>query len=205
MAYDVVVVDPHSQLEVKLRNPPVAALLAWLWPGAGHFYQGRYGKGVLFMVCILCTYFFGLWLGGGHVVYASWKKTDRRISYIFQVFVGVPAFPAIVQNKLVMGSENRGPKRTLFGWDIMAPPEQPVKDKSNSAPNESNDQLARWHLDPRFHFDLGTLYTTVAGLLNLFVIYDAYAGPVFTSPEERKKEKKKRKRKQGEPPPEEDS
>ena len=198
MAYDVVVVDPHSQLEVKLRNPPMAALLAWLWPGAGHIYQRRYGKGVLFMVCILFTYFFGLWIGAGHVVYTSWTKTDRRLSYIFQIGVGLPAMPAIVQNRLVMNSSNRGPKRTLFGWDIMAPPEQPVTEKSN-------DQLASWHLDPRIHFDLGTLYTTVAGLLNLFAIYDAYAGPVFTSHEEKKKGKKDKPTPDDEPTPDKES
>ena len=37
---------------IDLRNRPLAALLAWLVPGAGHFYQGRHAKGVLFLVCI---------------------------------------------------------------------------------------------------------------------------------------------------------
>ena len=65
-------------IEVDLRNPALAAFWAWIWPGAGHMYQRRYAKGVLFMVCILSIYFFGLSLGGGHVVYASWTKNDKR-------------------------------------------------------------------------------------------------------------------------------
>ncbi len=34
-----------QQIEVDLRNPVVAALWAWIWPGAGHIYQRRYVKG----------------------------------------------------------------------------------------------------------------------------------------------------------------
>jgi hypothetical protein len=44
-------------LEIDLKNPGWAALLAWLWPGAGHLYQGRTAKGLLFMICILSTFF----------------------------------------------------------------------------------------------------------------------------------------------------
>jgi len=38
---------------------------AWLVPGMGHFYQGRRGKGVLYLVCILGLYLFGFALGEG--------------------------------------------------------------------------------------------------------------------------------------------
>ena len=82
---------PDDQIEIDLRQPGVAALWAWLWPGAGHLYQRRYAKGILFMVCILSTYFFGLAMGGGHVVYASWNQTERRWQYFCQLGVGLPA------------------------------------------------------------------------------------------------------------------
>ena len=103
--------SPSEQpVEIDLRNPALAALLAWLWPGAGHLYQRRKVKGVLFMVCVLATYFFGLVLGEGHVVYASWLKSDRRWQYLCQVGVGLPALPALVQNRLV-----RSGKEPLLG------------------------------------------------------------------------------------------
>ncbi|MBV8265989.1 MAG: hypothetical protein JO252_06560, partial [Planctomycetaceae bacterium] len=47
------------QTSVPLRNPYKAALLAWLVPGLGHFYQGRTGKGILYAACILSLYFLG--------------------------------------------------------------------------------------------------------------------------------------------------
>jgi hypothetical protein len=162
--------DVFAPVDVPLKNPPVAALLAWLWPGAGHIYQGRYGKGVLFMVCILATYFFGLAVGGGHVVYASFRKPDVRYPYLAQVCVGLPALPAIPQNWLVMDD-----KEPLFGSKLMAPPGQPVYE-------QEYDELASWYKDHGFYFELGTLYTMIAGLLNVLVIFDAYSGPMFTSP-----------------------
>src|ERR1700756_3525244 len=82
---------PHSpdSLSIDLRDPYLAAFLAWLIPGAGHFYQRRWGKGGLFMVCILGMFFIGLWMGEGKVVYASWRPNDQRYPYICQIGVGL--------------------------------------------------------------------------------------------------------------------
>jgi hypothetical protein len=120
------------------------------------------------MVCILTTYFSGLAMGDGHVVYASWTKADKRWQYFCQVGVGLPALPALVQNRRVMG----GKEPLMDG--IMAPPKQPVI-------LESEDELARWHEKLSSDFDLGTLYTMIAGLLNVLAVCDAYAGPFVSS------------------------
>jgi hypothetical protein len=166
--------DSHSEepIEIDLRNPAVAALLAWLWPGAGHLYQGRRVKAALFMVCVLATFFFGLALGQGHVVYASWLKSDRRWQYFCQVGVGLPALPALVQNRLV-----RSGKEPWFGG-VMAPPAVVLEN--------SEDELAGWHEQLSSKFDLGTLYTMIAGLLNVLAICDAFAGPFVPAPDEEK-------------------
>jgi len=182
--------EPQETLEVDLKNPPLAALLAWLLPGAGHLYQGRTAKGVLYMICILTTYFYGFWLGQGHVVYASWRPEDRRLPYLCQVGVGLPALPAIVQAQL---KKRGGP--LLFGTDMMAPPDvDPDRDI-----NEPPDQLARWNQEAGVGFELGTLFTMVAGLLNILAIYDAFAGPVFSKPDEEKDKEKKKKNDRGPP------
>jgi len=181
--------------DINLRNPGLAAFLAWLWPGAGHMYQGRYAKGVLFMVCVLSTYFFGLAIGGGHVVYASWQPNDRRWQYACQVAVGAPALPAIVQNyRTRNGMQPLG--------DYMAPPTRP------GAPGEDPhivnpggpDLLASWHHKLHAFFELGTLYTVVAGLLNILAIYDAYAGPAPPPSSERAPPPKKLTKKEANPP-----
>lgn len=157
----------ESTLQIDLRNPSTAALLAWLWPGAGHLYQRRYAKAVLFMVCILGTYFFGLALGEGKVVYAAWNQFDRRWQYPLQLGVGLPAMPALVQSFVV----RRGGEPVLGG--LMRPPQPPEAEK---------DTLAEWQHRLNIRFELGTLYTMVAGLLNILAIWDAYAGPVISEP-----------------------
>jgi len=160
-------------IEIDLRQPGLAALWAWLWPGAGHLYQRRYAKGVLFMVCILMTYFFGLAMGGGHVVYASWNETEKRWQYFCQLGVGLPALPAVVQNRRM--AAGRPP---LF-QGVMAPP----------VISAEGDQLSYWHKQYHLYFELGTLYTMIAGLLNVLAIYDAYGGPVIVRPEEQEEDK----------------
>jgi TM2 domain-containing membrane protein YozV len=161
--------DRFATVEIDLKNPVVAGVLAWLWPGAGHLYQGRTGKGLLYMICILVTYFWGLAMGDGHVVYASFRKPDIRYPFILQIGVGLPAFPAVIQK---MAADDG---HLLFGSDFMAPPQGEIDE-------QKHDQLAKWHEQLGFYFELGTLYTMIAGLLNMLVIYDASMGPVFADP-----------------------
>jgi len=170
-----------NDLNIDLRQPALAAFWGWLWPGAGHIYQRRYAKGVLFMVCILSTYFFGFALSGGHAVYASWRPGDKRWQYFCQLPVGLPALPAIVQARRVANG--------IEPWagGMMAPP--------NAAPTDGEvDELAKWHKDYSLMFDLATVYTMIAGLLNVLVIYDAMFGPALPEEDEQRER----------PPPAED-
>jgi hypothetical protein len=206
-------------LFVELRDPYIAACLAWLIPGLGHFYQRRWGKGGLFMVCILGTFFMGLWMGQGKVVYASWRPNDQHYAYFCQLGVGLPALPALVQ-AFRMGSD---PPLAPLANGIMAPPllfeqsvptdwaeqqvaagefdredfpdlaEQPLPPYVNYlysvkhqelAPKATSgrdpyNQLSAWNFKMGAFFELGTVYTLIAGLLNVLAIYDAWGGPVL--------------------------
>jgi hypothetical protein len=160
---------------IDLRSPFLAAFLAWLWPGAGHLYQRRYFKGWLMMVCILTTFFFGFAIGGARVVYASMAPNDFRWHYFLQAGVGLPAMPAMLELARIKRFENqrgetRGDYKPLLGG-LMAPPVRPIL--INDA-----DQLADWHLETGAGFELGSWYTIIAGLLNVFAIFDAYGGPL---------------------------
>ena len=42
--------------------------------------------------------------------------------------------------------------------------------------------LDRLNYELHSYFDLGSLFTAVAGLLNILVIFDAWGGPVFPEP-----------------------
>jgi hypothetical protein len=89
---------------VKLRNPLLAAALAWLIPGAGHLYQRRYFKAVVYSVCILTTFFMGCSLGEAKAVHLRWdsaakggESRQRTLGYLAQFGVGLPALPALIQ------------------------------------------------------------------------------------------------------------
>lgn len=182
------VTPPVESITIDLRNPWVAGLLAWLWPGAGHIYQRRYGKGLLFMGCVLTIFFFGLILGEGRVVYAKNPGNQdvpaaAGIGGIFSKFAaiaplpfwlqagtGLPAMPAVLQRMRA----NKGGQPLFKGW---------------YAPPGSTQELNAWHRQLNKAFDIGVLYTMIAGILNFFAIWDACAGPAPSEPVDPKKKK----------------
>jgi hypothetical protein len=129
---------------------------------------------VLFFVWILGTFVFGLYLGEGRVVYASLRENDKRLPYLCQIGAGLPALPALVQ------AARKTPLQVPFCKDFMAPPEL------SQRPNEE-DELDRLQKRMHRYWEFGTVYTMIAGLLNVLAIYDAWGGPAFavTAPEKR--------------------
>ena len=129
--------DP-AERPVELRNRPLAGLLAAALPGAGHFYQGRRLKGAIYAVCILGLFLCGQWLGGWQTVGVEsaapgvprgteefdghgdnpfrtpFGPPRRQLlqHYTAQVFAGVVAWPALIQNQRFYSEENR-PSRGL--------------------------------------------------------------------------------------------
>jgi hypothetical protein len=184
----------ETQIEVELKDPRLAAFLAWLVPGLGHLYQGRTGKGVLFFVCIVGTFVYGLFIGQGRVVYASTadvfsREFLERWQYICQVGVGLPALPALVQRERINDNQ-----RPLLHDNFMRPPRKlaPPGEAFASKDEAGNivyhpDELAKWNYDLADLFELGTVFTVIAGLLNILAIYDAYGGPLIIPPDEKKK------------------
>ena len=176
------VIQVDSQ-KIALKNRHLAAFLAWLVPGAGHFYQGRVTKGSLYLVCIMTTWILGFALGGGHVVYASWQPGDRRWHYVLQAGVGAAALPALVQGNHMrkMTVDGRTSKAYKPKWGgFMAPPHRPVIE-------DQPDEVSAWYATYGAGYEMGTFYTMIAGLLNILVIYDAYAGPLAVPISGRKK------------------
>ena len=144
-------------------------------------------------------------LGNGHVVYASWRPNDYRWQSVPQLGVGLPAFPCIIQNFKVRGGKDpflvtarRFPENHEREFEVI--PADELKEFEGEsladgfmAPPAGNvylnrkDVLAMWTSETQHGFEIGTLYTIVAGLLNILAIYDAYAGPVLPADEEKKK------------------
>ncbi|MFN3192581.1 MAG: DUF6677 family protein [Aureliella sp.] len=153
---DVVMADGE---ELNLRNRNLAAFLAWVIPGAGHFYQQRYLKSAIFSACVFTTFLIGMMVSGGKCVYASWNQTEKRWQYVLQSGVGFAAIPAALQAY----SARRGNEPPL-GEFMLGP--------------DSARDIDDWHKDSASGFDMGTLYTMIAGLLNVLIVFDAYAGPL---------------------------
>ena len=56
---------PVPQRKKQVGDPNVAAILTWFIPGAGHFYLGRMGMGVLGFLAVWGLYWLGLELSDG--------------------------------------------------------------------------------------------------------------------------------------------
>lgn len=169
---------------IPLKNRRLAALLAYLVPGLGHFYQGRTAKGLLYLVSILGLYLVGFTIGEGRNVYWSWINPLRdpdnfRLYFLGQFWVGIGALPALLQATLI----HYGYAPILHGF--MA---APVLDPSMSAETRAIiEEVTRQSnaLYPKYGklVEIGALYTTIAGLLNILAIYDAYDGPALQDEE----------------------
>ncbi len=58
-------IDKEGEPELTpVGNPLAAAALAWVLPGAGHFYLGRRGRGLAFTGLVFLSMLAGVWLDG---------------------------------------------------------------------------------------------------------------------------------------------
>jgi hypothetical protein len=190
-----------------VRVPSIlAAFLSYLVPGVGQMYQGRIGKGLLFFFCLYGLFFYGMWLGHGearagdqdsyrissnvywpdtatvlraeHPDWSDEKLREEtaqrnplglprplanlynRPQFAGQVWMGVAAWPAIWQY------QHPG------GWFL-----HPILGNFEATPPEwAINEVQR---NTNKLWDLGWVCTVIAGVLNILVIYDAYAGPLF--------------------------
>jgi len=194
--------DPAPPANVALpprQYYPLAALLSYLVPGLGQIVQGRYGKGLLFMGCLLGLFFYGMYLGHWRNVYievvdapsAIKGSSPRgnfielvvvRVRFFGQCGIGVAAWPAIIQ------------------YATYTPPPRPVRVDPDGTPLDVNGQaivdahpiFGKFERPPTEaeqndlqrsgdkNLDLGWTYTVIAGVLNWLVIYDALAGAAFS-------------------------
>jgi len=182
---------------------PIPGLLSFLIPGLGQIYQGRVGKGLLFLVCIYALFFYGMYLGcdtaragsppvpytvSGNVYLPQMHGNNaplqnlpnllndlyNRPQYIGQFWVGVVAWPALWQ---YFTYDDKQPEPTSFiGRFERVPPHD--KDNIDVALNAINTEGKK--SDDKLP-ELGWVYTVIAGVLNIMVIYDAVAGPAFHS------------------------
>jgi TM2 domain-containing membrane protein YozV len=71
-----------------------ACLFAWLLPGAGHFYLGRRGKGLLFLVGLLSLFGLGVAMDARLQLTLGLEDPLAALYSVAQVALGLPYFIA---------------------------------------------------------------------------------------------------------------
>jgi TM2 domain-containing membrane protein YozV len=190
---------PDTSL-VERPSDPIAAVLSYLIPGLGQIYQGRIAKGILFFVCIYTLFWVGVYLGSGTVHLKRGDSVEtytipsnvylpdtmeqnnpfnlprlaanlyNRPQFAGQFWVGIAAWPAVWQYL-------NYDKRQENGDPFLGHFERTPSEASLNAVHTSGDKL----------LELGWVFTVIAGVLNVMVIYDALAGPAFVAGDEEDK------------------
>lgn len=167
---------PTAPAKSTRKLDALAALLSFLVPGMGQIYQGRIGKGILFLVSLYTLFFYGMWMGQWSNVYLPDTNVtnnyvfhfkplgdvENRVHFAGQFWIGIAAWPALVQ---YAAADPNQPNKPL-----------PILRDYQKSPDEERLNDLQRRGDKRW--DLGWVYTVVAGVLNILVIYDALAGPV---------------------------
>lgn len=75
--------------------PYIAGVLAWLIPGAGHFYRGDRARGITICIAICSTFLIGILLGSVDIV--NHRKSTGEVGDVMdvarftaQMFTGLP-------------------------------------------------------------------------------------------------------------------
>ena len=144
----------------------------------------------MFLVSLYTLFFGGMYLADWRNVYipepvrnepkSRWPdfmvNISNRLQYAGQFWIGIAAWPAIWQyNHLPVPSMETSPFWHRFQ---KAPPEQ-----ADGSPEWDGISLNQLQRDSDKTWDLAWVYTVIAGVLNILVIYDAFAGPAFVTAE----------------------
>lgn len=194
---------PSAETPPPRKLDWLAAILSYLLPGLGQVLQGRISKGIVFFISLYTLFFYGMALGAmknvwlpPHSVVKSMPKVEIGVGRIYfeasgvikslsyrpqflgQFWIGAAAWPAVLHYLADSDPNLNPPPKGLpvIGQYMATPPD---------------DELQRLQRDGNKRWDLGWVYTLIAGVLNLLVIYDALAGPAVRDEDyEKLKEKK---------------
>lgn len=177
---------PPASSQATHQEPfqPVAAFLAVVFPGLGHFYLGRFRQGALITAGILGLYVSGVLIGGISCI----DRRDNFVWFLGQALVGplTLGLDQYHQNHMkVRGHVTNTPGLVLRSANPneMRDPDsglaiKTAPDASGIPWAEINGKMYKPAWPPYVKSvsrtnELGTLFTTIAGFLNVIVIIDA--------------------------------
>lgn len=151
--------EPESQPSPPAGTKAVwnlpAAVAGWLVPGLGHVLAGHTRRGVVLFLCIGGLWVSGLLIGGVSVLQSRGANGALRPWYLGQAVIAPTLAVEYLHDRYRSQSGGREP----MPGDALVP-YQPAYGRA---------------------FELGTLYSSLAGLLNLLAVIDiAYREPRST-------------------------
>jgi hypothetical protein len=179
------------------KYDPAAAILSYIVPGLGQVYQGRLAKGFLYFVCLYSLFFYGMFLGYWQNVWLPDAKNlpdvkilnrtlpgiakdlNYRKEFLGQFWIGAAAWPALLQ---YAGTPPLPDPASPLERQAWKPAPNALVGTYMQTPNEN--RLNDLQRDGDKRWDLGWVYTVIAGVLNILVIYDALAGPLVREEDE---------------------
>jgi len=130
----------------------LSCFLAWILPGAGHFYLGKKGKAAVFFVVVLVTFFLGLSMHGR--VYVA--DPDQPLSYL-------ATFANLGLGPLDLIGRQLSYERIVY---FLPNP------RDRALHTEITDKIRERILVPTHEY--GTTFILAASLMNILLILDAF-------------------------------
>lgn len=161
-----------TERKIDLKNPWAAGVLAFLIPGAGHFYQGRRFKGTVYLIGILGTFLFGMYLGEWRAVYWTenpgqgkfGRPAKKNLGFLAQAGIGTPAIFAFLQSRRYHTPDNQPAMQNLPEVDRNEPLTKAIDAEFTGVlvkPDHTKEEISgRLHLEPWNRTFKGTLETT---------------------------------------------
>ena len=91
---------------------PLAAILAWLVPGAGHFYLGLRKRAVLLFIAIELTFFIGLYIGTVRIV----DPSQSMFWFLAQILTGLNTIIAYLFSTTLPDLYPDSPVTVIYDW-----------------------------------------------------------------------------------------
>lgn len=136
-----------------------AGLLGWIWPGLGHLKNGDGRRGRLVMLGVVGLFLMGVLVGGVDCV----DRKEDGLWFVAQAGTGPIALVTDAANTYLLKGGRVGEMLPL------------------TLPNGSVSQVNSFRGVGAVN-DVGTLFTAMAGLMNVVALLDAMRGPRKAAP-----------------------
>jgi len=130
----------------------MSCVLAWLLPGAGHFYLGKRRRAAVFFSVVLATFLLGI-LNGGHAYLADRQQPLTYLGTLANIAVGPLEFLS---------------RRATYHRLVYALPADENSPEAQALLTAMRDKV-KIVTD-----EYGTTYLLTAGLMNMLLILDAF-------------------------------